>query len=91
MKYNSYFRHWLLPMNGFQDGTPYAGPPVGNIPELMPLDNSLNRDILHILRFHCFLRHFVLDGNGTDREERNMRFSLSVPKEINRVLEHIRE
>ena len=38
---------WLLPMNGLQDGKPYAGRPVCNSPEFMPLDNSLNRDILH--------------------------------------------
>ena len=46
MKDQNYFHRWLLPMNGLQDGTPYAGRPVGNIPDFMPLDNSLNRDIL---------------------------------------------
>ena len=30
MKEKNYFHSWLLPMNGFQDGTPYAGSPVGN-------------------------------------------------------------
>ena len=67
-------------MNGLHDGIPYAGRPVGNIPEFMPLDNSLNRDILHSLRFHCVLSRFVLDWEGTDKEESNMRFSLSTPK-----------
>ena len=33
----------------------------------MPLDNSLNRDTLHSLRFHCVLSCFVLDGEGTDK------------------------
>ena len=78
-------------MNGLQDGTPYAGRPVGNIPEFMPLDNSLNRDILHCLRFHCVLIRFVLDGEGTDEEERNMCFSFSTPKEITRGLKRIWE
>ena len=55
MKENNYFHCWLLPMNGLHYGTPYAGRPVGNISELMPLDNSLNRDILHCLRFHFVL------------------------------------
>ena len=32
MKENNYFRHWLLPMNGFKDGTHYSGIPVGDIP-----------------------------------------------------------
>ena len=44
-KENNYFHRWLLPMNGLEYGTPYDGRPVGNIPEFMPLDNSLNRDI----------------------------------------------
>ena len=61
MKDNNYFHIWFLPMNGFQDGTPYAGRPVGNIPEFIPLDNSLNRDILHSLRFRCVLSCFLLD------------------------------
>ena len=44
MKMKNYYHRCLLPMNGLQDGIPYAGP------EFMPLDNSLNRDILHCLR-----------------------------------------
>ena len=32
MKEKNCFYHWLLPMNGFQDGTPYARRPVGNSP-----------------------------------------------------------
>ena len=51
-KKKNYYHHWLLPMNGLQDRTPYAGRPVGNSPEFMPLENILNRDILHCLRFH---------------------------------------
>ena len=57
---------WLLPLNGMQDRTSYAG--------FMPLDNSINRDILHSLRFHSVLSHFILDGGGTDEEERIMHF-----------------
>ena len=78
-------------MNRLQDRTPYAGHPVDNSPDFMPLDNSLNRDILHSLHFHCVLSRFVLDGEGTDEEERNMRFSLSTPKEIARGLKRIWE
>ena len=76
-------------MNGLQDGTTYAGRPVGNIPKFMPLDNILNRDILHFLRFHCVLSHFVLDGEVTDEEDRNMRFSFSTPREIARGMKRI--
>ena len=54
MKEKNYYHRWLLPMNGFQGGTPYAGRHVGNSPEFVPLDNSLNSDILHSLRFIVF-------------------------------------
>ena len=91
MKEKNYFHCWLLPMNGLQYGTPYAGRPVGYSPEFMPFDNSLNRDILNSLRVHCVLSRFVLDGVGTDEEERNIRFSLSTPREIARGINRIWE
>ena len=69
----------------------YSGRPVGNTPKFMPLDNSLNRDILHSVRFHCVLSRFVLDGEGTDEEESNMHFSFSTPKEIAQGMKRIWE
>ena len=71
MKDNTYFHRWFLPMNGFQDRTPYAGRPVGNNPEFMPLDNSLNIDILQSFSFHFFLSLLWINGERTDEEERN--------------------
>ena len=32
MKEKNHFHRWLLPMSGLQDGTPYDGRPVDNIP-----------------------------------------------------------
>ena len=57
----------------------------------MPLGNSLNRDILNSLSFHCVLSCFLLDRGGTYEEERNTRFSFSTPKEIARGLNPIWE
>ena len=75
MKENNYFHRWLLPMNGLQDGTPYAGRPVVNSPEFMHLYNSLNRDILHIFCFHCVLSRFSRRGeNRRGGEEYALRF-----------------
>ena len=65
---NNYLHRWLLPFNGLQYGTPYARRLVVNSPEFMPLDNSLNRDILHSFRFHCVLCRFVLKGEGNNEE-----------------------
>ena len=78
-------------MNGLQARTPYSGRPVVNIPEFIPLYNSLNTDILHSLSFHCILRRFVIDGEGTDEEERKMRFSFSTPKHFTRGIKRIWE
>ena len=89
MKQNSSLPRWLLPLNGLQDGSPYAARPVGNSPEFMPLDNSLNRDILHSLCMHSVLSCCILDGEETDKEERNMCFSYSTLREIARGLNRI--
>ena len=35
MKQKGYLHHWLLPLNGLQDGTPYADRPGGIIPEFV--------------------------------------------------------
>ena len=55
----------------------------------MPLDNSLNCDILHSLRIHSVLSHYIVDGEERNEEERNMRFSYSTPREISRGLKRI--
>ena len=49
---NVHLHRWFLPLNLLQNGNPYAGHPVGNSPKFVPLDNSLNHDILHSLRMH---------------------------------------
>ena len=67
---NNYLHRCFLPFNRLQDGMTYAGRPVVNSPEFMPLGNSLDRDILHSFRFHCVLSRFVLKGEGNDEEEK---------------------
>ena len=75
------------------DGKLYAGSPgpVGNSPEFMPLENSLNIDILYSLRFNCVLSRFLLYREGTEKGDSNMRFNLSTPNEIARGLKRIWE
>ena len=62
---------------------------IGNIPEFMPLGNSLNREILHSLRFHLVLGRFLPDGDETDEEEGSIFFSFSTSKEISRGIRHV--
>ena len=89
MKEKGYLHRWLLPPNGLQDGTPYTGRPVGNRPEFMPLYNSLNRDILQSLRFHCVLSHAIIDGKETTEERRKFCFSFSTQREITQGLKRL--
>ena len=80
MKYNNFFHCWLLPMNELKYRTSDSGRPICNSPKFMPLYNILNRDIFHSLRFRYVLSRFVLDREGNNEEERNMRFSFSALK-----------
>ena len=89
MRQNRYLHQWFLPLNGLQYGTTYAGHPVGNSPEFVSLDNSLSRDILHSLCMHSVLSRYIVDGEETNEEERNMCFSYSTPREIAQGLKRI--
>ena len=92
MKQKGYLHHWLLPLNGLQDGTPYAVRPVSDSPEFMPLYNSLNslnRYILKSLRFHCVLSLSIIDGKETTEEERKLCFSFSTQREIAQGLKRL--
>ena len=84
-----YLHRWLLPINVLQDVTPYSGRHVGNSPKFMPLDNSLNRDILHSFSFCCVFIHYIIDGEETTEKESNMCFIYSTPREITRGLKRI--
>ena len=55
----------------------------------MPLDNSLNSDILHSLCMHSVLSRYIVYGEGTNEEERNVCFSYSTLREIARVLKRV--
>ena len=48
-------KHWILPVNGLNKGTPYYGHPIGNLPELMPLDCSLFADLKRSVQYHVLL------------------------------------
>ena len=89
MRKKGFLHRWLLPLNGLKDGNPYAGRPVGNSPKFMPLDNSINRDILHSLHMHSDFIHHIVDGEEITEEESNMCFSYSTPREIAQILKRI--
>jgi len=53
---------WVLPMKGYNAGTPYADHHVGDSPEMMPLDSSSFED-LHAGVHQCITRTALLDAN----------------------------
>jgi hypothetical protein len=77
MKEKGYFERWILPANGLHtdDATLkyYYCKPVGNSPEMMPWDTSLNQDV------KCAVDRHVM--NTADfSEDDPLKFSLSTPK-----------
>ena len=72
MKQKNYYKRWLIPQNGLNAGTRYENRPVGNRPEFMPLDNSLNADIQYSLSLHC-----ALTAHLNDEDDR--KFSMRTP------------
>ena len=75
---------WLVPQKCINIGTRYHGRPVGNSPEFMPLDNSLNADMK---RAHD--RHVALTMHL--RNDDPMKFSNRTPKAISRGIKRIVE
>ena len=78
----SIFDRWLLPVNGLNEKTRYENKVVGNSPEFMPLDNSLNRDIQNCHDYHCILT------NHLHRDDFR-RFSKATPNLIDRGVRRI--
>ena len=82
MKEKGYYRRWLLPQLGLNGNTPYANRPVGNRPEWMPLDNSLNNDIQSSLSLHCAITSHLDDNDPR-------KFSFLTPSKIVSGIERI--
>ncbi len=67
------YKHWILPLHNINAGTVYAGRPVGNTPEIMPLDSNLNKDIHEAVKTHSTYT------NTLDRKDPK-KFSISTAK-----------
>ena len=63
MKDKGYYERWLIPQLGCNANTVFANRPVGNSPEFMPLDMSLNNDIQFSLCLHCAITSHLPDGD----------------------------
>ncbi|OQR86050.1 hypothetical protein ACHHYP_20518 [Achlya hypogyna] len=66
---------WVRPELDLNKGTVFAGRPVGNSPELMPWDSSLNKDLKDQLKRHVM---FTYGFNSDDPR----KFSKATPQSI---------
>ena len=82
MKDTGIYKRWLIPQNGCNEGTVYKQRPVGNSPEFMPLDNSLNQDIQLSLSLHCAVTAHLPDDDPR-------KFSMRTPKTIQAGIQKI--
>jgi hypothetical protein len=73
----SIFSRWLVPQNNLQINTTYHERPVGNSPEFMPLDNSLNHDLKSSHLHHCAVTAHLPNNDLR-------KHSMSTPKLIER-------
>ena len=80
MKAKGYYQHWVIPEEGLFDNRTekrvkyWKDRPVGNNPNYMPLDNSLNNDLHKSVTSHCIMTQ-ILDNNDTKK------FSMRTPKQ----------
>lgn len=72
MRAKGFLSYWVLPELGLNNGTTYAGRPVGNSPEMMPWDCSLNKDVDDV-----FLQHVAWTSNLSETDPK--KFSKSTP------------
>ena len=78
----SWFDIWITPLEGLNAGTCFFGRPVGNSPELMPLDCSLLADLSHDLSRHVRMTK-ALDNIDPKK------FSRSTPGRLSRSLRRL--
>ena len=82
MKEEGYYKRWLIPQIVLNDKSDYASRPVGNLPEFMHLENSLNNNIQLSIYIHC-----AITAHLSDDDER--KFSMATPLRIVKSIERI--
>jgi hypothetical protein len=82
MEEKDILKHWFLPELDLNKGTCYAGRPVGNSPELMPLDASLNKDVDDAAHRHIVFTHCLEDDNP-------QKFTMSTPHKGSRAYQRV--
>ncbi|CAB9531524.1 hypothetical protein SEMRO_3632_G349860.1 [Seminavis robusta] len=84
-----YLKHWILPECGLNAHTPkhkryYSQAPVGNSPELMPWDCSLNKDFDYAIDYRVLQTHRL-------PEDHELKFSYTTPSHGSYCLRRVYE
>ena len=81
------YKRWVKPENGLNDhfGPKWWRRPIGNSPELMPLDNSLNQDVHESGRRHTLMSLTIRDRDNKD----DRLITMTTPKETARSYKRI--
>lgn len=79
MREKGYLPRWILPQLGLNAYSKYGDSPIGNSPELMMWDSSLNADVKAQI-----IRHITMTKDLEDEDPR--MFSISTPKRIDSCL-----
>jgi len=81
----SYYDKWILPVLGLNDAyTRFAGRPIGNSPEMMPLDNCLNKDLHELVA-----RHVLMSRASAINKDDPRIFSLSSAKKVSHAYRRV--
>ena len=82
----SIYDRWLKPLNGLNAKTTYQDRYVGNSPEFMPLDNSLNYDLQLSHRYHCIVTAHLPDSDEFVYCQHNLDINLHIFSGIDQTM-----
>ncbi|KAL7554754.1 hypothetical protein ACHAWF_018297 [Thalassiosira exigua] len=88
----SYYDKWVLPVLSLNDKyKKFKGRPIGNSPEMMPLDNCLNKDWHESVARHAIMSQSAARSAGIDKRsvEGRKLFSIATPAEAVKAYERI--
>ena len=82
LKAKNLYHYFIFPVMGCNDGTSFAGRPIGDSPEFNNLDSMLFADFVHAMQRHCAATR-MLDKN--DARKFDMRTPLTIGRAVDRL------
>ena len=69
--------HWILHDNNLNKNTIYANRPIGNSPEVLPLDSNLNKDLHEGVNWLCSITNRLDNSNPVEFSKTTSKQMLS--------------